>query len=295
MMLKTCLQSAHTQIARLPLPSQRLLLKQNQPHPLKWTQHKGRLLPCPMGPRPLYPTALPPLHPPATSWECPRPARTCPGRGFRVCSPWWRPKGPLMHPCLLHMGSLTTRTSIHTKTPRLRALPQPPTLLPICPRPPHLTLLQATTPATLLHPHACHQGTVCLLRAWASPPLGTLLRPANLRCRCPPTPCRPWQEWTEGRGWDERWWNQFFTPRIHVPVYSIYLLYQVYVYSVAGFTGRYRHFSCQVEHWWNLSVREDVNYNRLPLGFRVSPFGETSSPLLRIKGIVHLKITLMLF
>jgi len=67
------------------------------------------------------------------------------------------------------------------------------------------------------------------------------------------------------------------------------------MYSDAGFTGRYRHFSCHVEHWWNLSVREAVNCSRLPLGFRVSPFSETSSPLIRIKGIVHLKITLMLF
>lgn len=72
--------------ARLSLPSQRLLLKPNRPRHQSWTQHRDLLPLCRMEPHPLYHTAHRPLHPPATSWACPRPVPTCLGRGFRVCS-----------------------------------------------------------------------------------------------------------------------------------------------------------------------------------------------------------------
>ncbi|KAI2651715.1 Cyclin-K [Labeo rohita] len=51
------------QIARLHLPFQRLLLKQNRLHQLKWTQHRDRLLLCRTGPRPPLPHRPPPPPP----------------------------------------------------------------------------------------------------------------------------------------------------------------------------------------------------------------------------------------
>ncbi len=166
--------------------------------------------------------------------------------------------------------------TIHIQTPLLQALH----LQPLTPSQSAST--HPILPPSRLQPQLPPSAPAYATRAQCAPsgnglpPAGYPPPPANLRCRCRPTACHLWQEWTEGLGWDERWLNQSFTswfrPTIHVPVYYIHSLYGVYMYSDAGFTGRYRHFSCRDQRWLNWSVWEFMKYHRLLLGFRVSLF-----------------------
>ncbi len=174
-------------------------------------------------------------------------------------APSYAPNAPFVWPAVPPAPPLST-----SKPPASR--PSAPNLLPSSQSAPTHPILPPSRLQPQLPPSAPAYATraQCAPPVMGLPPAGYPPPPGQPQCRCRPTACHLWQEWTEGLGWDERWLNQSFTswfrPTIHVPVYYIHSLYGVYMYSDAGFTGRYRHFSCRDQRWLNWSVWEFMKY-----------------------------------